>query len=396
MEVIKKFEVPYLQILDETGKIVDKKEMPEISKEDLRQIYWLMILSREYDERCILLQRQGRIYTYASLRGQEAAQIASAFAMTKNDMAFPSFREHGVYITRGAPLDAMFLYNKGDERGAAGKGVNVFMPSIPVASHIPHAAGAGMAFHYQKKKAAAIAYFGDGSTSKGDFHEAMNFAGAFKANTVFLCQNNQWAISTPTKEQTAAETIAQKAIAYGFEGIRVDGNDIFAVYKVVKDALTKARSGKGPTLVECLTYRMGDHTTSDDYTKYRSKEEVKKHEKFDPITRLRAYLMQQKIMTNAEDIRLHNKAKKEVDAAIKKFEAIKPYPAEDIIKYLFAELPAELQIELEEIKSSQAVGGSEESKVAGSSGREKAAGGSEESKVAGGAEPAGGSAQEGQ
>ncbi len=350
MKIIKKFEVPYLQILDETGKIVSKREMPKLSKEELKKLYYLMVLSRAFDEESILLQRQGRIYTYASLYGQEAAQVGSAYALEKDDIAFPSFREHGVYLTRGAKPEALFLYHKGDERGASSKDVNVFMPSIPVGSQIPHATGAGMAFAYQKKKAAAIGYFGDGSTSKGDFHEAMNFAGVFNAHTVFLCQNNQFAISLPVAEQTEAETIAQKAIAYGFKGIRVDGNDILAVYKATKDALTEAYTGK-PTLIECLTYRMGDHTTSDDASKYRKPEEAKKHEKFDPLLRFKKYLIKAKILTEAEGKKIQEQVKKEVEEGVKSFEAMKPYPAEDIINYLFEKLPDELIPELDEIKN---------------------------------------------
>lgn len=350
MKIIEKFEVPFLRILDENGKVIDKDEMPKLSDEDIKKIYYLMILSRTFDKRAVALQREGRIYTYAPLKGQEAAQIGSAFAMSKNDLAFPSFREHGVILTRGGRMESIFLYHKGDERGSCAKGVNVFAPSIPVASQIPHATGAGMAFSYLDKKSAAIAYFGDGATSKGDFHEALNFSGVFKAHVVFLCQNNQYAISLPVREQTAAQTIAQKAIAYGIKGIRVDGNDVFAVYKATKDALKEAYNGN-PTLIECLTYRLGDHTTADDNTKYRSKKEVEEHEKSEPIARLRNYLYSEKIISKAEDSKLQAKAEKEVDDAVKGFEAIKPYPPKDIIKYLYETLPEELQKELGEIKA---------------------------------------------
>ncbi len=350
MKVLNNCEIVYLQILNEDGKIVNKKEMPKLSKDELLKMYYFMVLAHVFDEEAILLQRQGRIYTYASLNGQEAAQVGSAYAMKKTDIAFPSFREHGVYLTRGAKPEGIFLYHKGDERGACSKDVNVFTPSIPVGSQIPHAAGAGMAFNYQQKKSAAIGYFGDGSTSKGDFHEAMNFAGVFNAHTVFLCQNNQFAISLQVKEQTKAQTIAQKAIAYGMKGIRVDGNDILAVYKATKDALSDAYKGI-PTLVECLTYRMGDHTTSDDATKYRSENEVKAHVKFEPISRFKKYLMSQKILTEANDKKIREQIKKEIETGVKNFEAMKPYPASDIINYLYEKIPEVLIPELEEIKS---------------------------------------------
>ena len=351
IEIIKKFEVPYLQILDESGKVKDKKAIAGLLfKEDIKKIYWLMILSRAFDTRAIAMQRQGKIYTYASLKGQEAAQVASAYAMEKGDFAFPTFREHGMIITRGGKIENLFLYYKGDERGSCEKGANVFPPSIPIASQILHAAGAGMAMAYKKSKSAAVAYFGDGATSKGDFHEALNFAGVFHAHAVFLCQNNQWAISLPVSQQTAAETIAQKAIAYGIKGIRVDGNDIFAVYKAMKEALEDAYKGN-PTLLECLTYRLGDHTTSDDASKYRSQKEVEAHEKSEPVQRLRDYMYAEKIMTKAEDKNLLDKAEREIDAAVKRFEAIKPYPPEDTMNYLYSSLPESLRSELEEIKN---------------------------------------------
>jgi len=268
--VIEKFEVKYWQLLDENGKC-DEKEMPKLTAAEMKKIYELMILTRVFDDKALKLQRQGRIGTYAPILGQEASNIGSAFAIKNEDLVFPAFRENGVFLVRGMPMDLLYAFWAGDERGMQiPKNVNMFPVAITVGAHTPHAVGAAMAFKIQKKKGATIVYFGDGATSEGDFAEAMNFAGVYQAPCVFICQNNQWAISTPVSEQTHSHTIAQKAIAYGIEGIRIDGNDVLAVYKATDYALKKARAGKGPTLIECLTYRMGDHTTADDSKKYRA------------------------------------------------------------------------------------------------------------------------------
>lgn len=356
-KIIEKFEVDYLQILNESG-VVDESLMPKISVSDIKKIYELMVLTRTFDEKAINLQRQGRIGTYASVKGEEACQVASAILMQESDIAFPSFREHGVYLTRGAPPEKLYMYWGGDEQGmATPKEVNVFPVSIPIATQAVHAVGAAMGFQYLKKKSVALAYFSDGATSEGDFHEAMNFAGEFKAPVIFLCQNNQWAISTPVKEQTASETIAQKAIAYGFEGIRVDGNDIFAVYSEAKKAIEKARAEKGPTFIECFTYRLGDHTTSDDSTKYRSQKEVQEWIKKDPILRLQKYILSKKIANQSYINSTQKNAEKIIEQAVKKYESTPLAPAETIFDYTYSSLTPELKEQkekfLSEIKSVQ-------------------------------------------
>ncbi len=336
-KVTGEFSVKYLQILDENGKC-DEKLMPKISNEEIKKIYELMVLTRMFDAHAVSYQRQGRMGTYASVLGQEACQIGSAILMKKEDFAFPSFREHSVFITRGMPLELLFAYWIGDERGMKiPKNVGMFPVSIPVGTHLLHAVGAGMAFNYLKKKNVSVVYFGDGATSEGDFHEAMNFAGVFKTPTVFICQNNQYAISIPVKEQTASETLAQKAIAYGFEGIRVDGNDVFAVYKTIYDALLKARSGKGPTFIECFTYRRGDHTTSDDAKKYRNEKEVKEWEKKDPLIRLKRYMEGRKLWSEKYEKKIFENAEKKVTDAFKKAETMTPYAREEIFDYMFEE-----------------------------------------------------------
>jgi pyruvate dehydrogenase E1 component alpha subunit len=347
-KVIENFNVRYLGILDESGK-VDEKLMPSLKSDTIKRMYELMVLTRAFDDKANKLQRQGRLGTYASVRGQEASQIASAIQMNDEDFAVPAFREHGLYLTRGVDPVALFMYWGGDERGSSVK-QNILPVSIPVGTHPLHATGIAMAFNYLKKKNVALTYFSDGATSEGDFHEAMNFAGVFKAPVVFICQNNQWAISTPVGEQTASKTLAQKAIAYGFEGIRVDGNDVFAVYKATFDAIKKARAGKGPTLIECLTYRVGDHTTSDDASKYRKESEVKIWEKKDPIIRLRKY-MQLNGIGNEDYFNLITKnSEKAISDAVEKFETSNKYPAEEIFDYTFASLTDDLKEQKAEFK----------------------------------------------
>ena len=353
-KVLDKFEVKYLQILDENGK-ADERLMPKISPDLIKKMYEFMVLTRVFDTKAIKLQRQGRIGTYAPVFGQEA-QVASALAAEKEDFIFPAFRENGVYLVRGMPPEMLYHYWAGDERGSAvPKETGMFSISITVGAHLPHAVGYAMANKILKKKGAVLTYFGDGATSEGDFHEAMNFAGVYKSPIVFICQNNQWAISLPVSQQTSAETIAQKAIAYGFEGIKVDGNDVFAVYKVVQEALKKAKEGKGPTLIECLTYRLADHTTSDDAKKYRKESEVEEWKKKDPILRLKKYMIKKKMFSDKYEKDFLVKVEKQTDLAVQKFESSPSYKPEEIFNYMYKELTPDLKEQqsamLEEIKT---------------------------------------------
>lgn len=341
--ILESFNIKRLGIMNEKGEI-DKSLMPPLSKSEIKRIYEILILSRTFDQYALSLQREGRIGTYASILGQEASQIGSAFAIERSDWIFPSFREMGVYITMGYPLDMLFQYWSGDERGMkTPDDLNIFPLCIPVGTQIPHAVGAAMAAKYKKDKIAVICYFGDGGTSKGDFHEGMNMAGVFKLPVVFICQNNQWAISVPREKQTASKTLAQKAFAYGFEGIQVDGNDVFAVYKATKEALDKARSGGGPTFIECFTYRVSDHTTADDATRYRSREEVEEWKARDPVLRLKLFMEKNGIWTEQYQKEIEEKARVIVDEAVKKEETIeRPYP-KDMFAYTY-EKPTPRQI----------------------------------------------------
>ncbi|MBI4017799.1 MAG: pyruvate dehydrogenase (acetyl-transferring) E1 component subunit alpha [Candidatus Aenigmarchaeota archaeon] len=346
-----KFSVDYLQILDEHGVVTGV--MPKITNERIREMYEQMVRARVFDETALKLQREGRIGTYASIRGQEASNIGTAFAMDKEDWLFPSFREDGTMIARGFPMSALLQYWGWDERGmAVPQDVNIFTIAVPVSTQIAHAVGYAWAMKLQKKKVASVVYFGDGATSKGDFHEGLNFAGTFALPVVFICQNNQWSISMPRSKQSASETLAQKAIAYGFEGIQVDGNDIFAVYTAVRDAVKKAKEGRGPTLIECFTYRMSDHTTSDDAKKYRDAAEVVEWEKKDPITRLRFYMKQKKMWTETYERELLERVRKEVDEAVRTYESTPPADIEDIFRYTYAEMPPALREQLEYLKRS--------------------------------------------
>jgi len=258
-----------VQILDEKGNHREELMPKELTVAVVQQLYEKIVFCRMANERAIKMQRSGRMGTIASVEGQEACQIGSEYALEKTDWIVPAFREHAVMWAHGVPMESIYLYWMGNEVGAKfPEGVRVLPPSIPVGSHMLHAVGISWAAKMRKEKDVAATYFGDGATSEGDFHEALNFAGVYKTPTIFICQNNQYAISVPRNIQTAAETLAQKAIAYGVPGVLVDGNDLFAMYAVTKEAVDRARRGEGPTLIEAHTYRFGDHTTSDDASKY--------------------------------------------------------------------------------------------------------------------------------
>jgi len=339
-----------LQILDEEGRVKSNLE-PRLAAADLKKIYSLMVLTRTADQKALKLQRQGRLGTYAPSLGHEACQVGTAFPVQKDDWVFPYFRDLGLYLTLGYPLADYFLYWMGNEAGMrAPEDLNIFPPAIPVASQIPQSVGVGMAADIQKKNIAVVCTFGDGATSEGDFHEGLNLAGVFRTPNVFVCYNNQWAISTPRSRQTAARTIAQKAVAYGFPGIAVDGNDVLAVYAASKEALDRARAGKGPTLIEAVTYRMGHHTTSDDASKYRMDAEVKEWEKKDPLSRFLTYLKNKGFWDEDFEKAVQEKAAEKVEKAVAKAESAPPPSPEDIFSSTYEEMTPQLNKQLEELK----------------------------------------------
>lgn len=337
-EIIEISKTKYLSILDTKGEI-DDLLMPALSHEDIKRLYELMVLSRAFDQRALTLQREGRLGTYAPIIGQEASQVGSAYAISEKDWIFPSFREMGVFITLGYPLYMLLQYWSGDERGAKSpEDLNIFPVCVPVGTQVPHAVGTAMAAKYKRDNVVVICYFGDGGTSKGDFHEGFNIAGVYKLPVVFICQNNHWAISVPRERQTASKTLAQKAFAYGFDGIQVDGNDVFAVYKVTKEAIDKARNGGGPTFIECLTYRMGDHTTADDASRYRSKEEVEAWRLKDPILRLRLFMEKRGLWDEQYQREVEDKVKTLVDDAVKKEESLEGPSEKEMFDFTYASL----------------------------------------------------------
>ncbi|HLG23808.1 MAG TPA: pyruvate dehydrogenase (acetyl-transferring) E1 component subunit alpha [Candidatus Nanoarchaeia archaeon] len=348
-KVLKEFKIEYLQILDESGNC-DESLMPSLSGDDIKKLYETMVLIKVFDQKAFNMQRQGRLGTYIQFKGQEACQVGSAFALQDDDFIFPMYRNSGLLIARKQPMMQILQYWNGDERGMkAPDGVNNFPIAIPVGTQMIHAAGAGWAAKLQGRKQVAVTYFGEGATSKGDFHEAMNFAGVYNANTVFICENNQFAISVPRSKQTRAETIAQKAIAYGVEGIQVDGNDIFAVYKATNDAVEKARNGKGPTLIECHTYRLCDHSTSDDASRYRSKEEVESWMKKEPVDRLEKYMRKKNLLDDAYKQKVLENSQKVVEDAVTQFEKIGNPDPKDMFTFVFAELTPQQKEEMEDL-----------------------------------------------
>ena len=337
------------QVLDRDGKLV--LDDPGLDAELLKDMYWWMLYARMADEKALKLQRQGRMGTYAPSRGQEAAQVGSALAMRKDDWAFPAFRELGMYLLRGVTLEHNLLYFMGDARGnLVPEGVHNLPIYVPVGTQIPQAVGTAHAMRLGRKDTVVVTYFGDGATSTGDFHEGLNLAGVLRAPVVFVCQNNQWAISVPRARQTASMTIAQKAVAYGFPGVQVDGNDVLAMYLATREAVERARSGGGPTLIEAYTYRMSMHTTADDPKRYRTETELQEWEARDPLRRFRAHLERRGIWTEEWQRELEARATAMVNDAIARAEAVAPQSPEDLFSHMYAEMPDELREQLGELK----------------------------------------------
>lgn len=327
-----------LEILDSDGR-VDEALRPLVPDEEIRRLYGRMHAIRAADQMALKLQREGRMGTYAPMEGQEACQAAAA-ALGKADWLVPSYRETGALWLRGVPLPTLYRYWIGDERGSVWpEGLRVLPVSIPVGSQALHAVGLGWAMKLRKEASAVLVFFGDGATSEGEVLEAMNFAGVFGTPTVFFCQNNQYAISVPRRRQTAARTIAQKAVAFGFPGIQIYGNDLLAVLGAVGEALDRARSGQGPALIEALTYRLGPHTTADDPTRYREEAEVERMRVFDPLRRVRTYLEARGLWSEGDEESLEAEVRAEVDRAVEEtYSGEEPDPA-GIFDYTYAELP---------------------------------------------------------
>ena len=342
-EPVARFEIHMRRCLDEKGSL--HTELPAFAEKPnaLLSLYEAMVLARAFDEKAIALQRTGRLGTYASSLGQEAVGVGVASAMRDEDVLLPSFREHAAQLWRGVTPVELLLYWGGDERGSDFSGPRGDFPvSIPVASQFPHAAGVALAFQNRGEQRVAVALGGDGSTSKGDFYEALNVCGAWRLPAVFVISNNQWAISVPRRAQTGAQTLAQKAIAAGVIGEQVDGNDVIAVRQASDIALARARAGEGATLIEAITYRLGDHTTADDASRYRNEAEVSSHWKREPVARLRSYLVAQAHWTKQREEQLLQEARQKVEDASREYLEVAPLPPSAMLEHLFEHLPEAL------------------------------------------------------
>ena len=343
MTKVAEFAIEYTQFLDPSGR--PTQPLPEFAREPaaLIPLYRAMVLTRRFDAKAVALQRTGRLGTFASSLGQEAVVVGLASAMLPEDVLLPSYRETGAQLYRGVSLDELLLYWGGDERGSDFAGPRHDFPvSVPVASQCLHATGVGYAMKLLREPRVAVCVCGDGATSNGAFYEAINCAGTWRVPAVFVVNNNQWAISVPRSVQTAAETLAQKAIAAGIPGVQVDGNDVIAVRHGVGEAVARARAGDGPSVVEALTYRMSDHTTADDASRYRNPEAVSERWAADPIPRLRTYLVESGAWTKADEERLVEEINGEIDAAVERYLRTQPQPPEAMFDYLYAELPRAL------------------------------------------------------
>ena len=350
------------RILRPDGRLEKGRTAPSLASKDLLRLYRVMLLNRRVDERMITLQRQGRIGFYVGSIGEEASIIGSAFALENNDWIFPCYRELGAILLRGFTLFELCCQLFGNSQDAikgrqmpnhyASAKLHYGSVSSPVGTQIPHATGIGLASRLQGRSDLALAYFGDGATSTGDFHAALNFAAVYKAATVFLCRNNQWAISVAPHQQTATASLAVKSTAYGMEGVQVDGNDILGVYEITRQAAHKARSGKGPTLIEAITYRMGAHTTSDDPRAYRDENDVVKWEKKDPIRRFKSYLIREKLWDKEKDELLEEEIKDEIHTAVTQAEQIDLPHIRTMFEDVLDQIPWHLEDQLNETQES--------------------------------------------
>lgn len=341
----------YLSILDEEGNL-DKTLEPDIPEDILLKLYRGMLLGRKFDERMLSLQRQGRIGTFAPITGQEAAQLGAAAVLLPSDWMVPSFRETAAEIWRGKPMESVILYFGGYNEGGRIEEHRKDLPlAVPVASQILHAVGLSWGIKYRRTDEIVMTFFGDGATSEGDFHEGLNFAGVYQTPVIFVCQNNQWAISVPLSKQTRSETLAQKALAYGIPGIQVDGNDILAVYAAAREAADRARSGDGPSMIECVTYRVMMHTTADDPKRYRPDHEVESWKKKDPILRFEKYLMDKGLVTEDKVQGIEAEVSTEIQAAVDRAEnqMRKFNDPLYMFEHAFAQPPSHLKEQREEL-----------------------------------------------
>lgn len=335
--------IEHVSILDEHGNFDETLGADLIPDDDLVRLYEHLLLCRRFDEIAFKLQRSGRMGTYPENRGQEAVSLGAAYALQADDWLVPCYRENAGLFWRGLPLESILLHWMGDERGNLIPRELAIMPmAIPIGTQMLHAAGLAWAAKYRGEDRIAATFFGDGATSEGDFHEAANFAASLELPVVFVCQNNGWAISVPTAIQCAAPTIAQRGLAYGMPCVQCDGNDIFAVVKVMREAAERARETHRPTFIEAITYRLGDHTTADDARRYRDQEILDQWLLRDPIIRLREFLQQRGLWDSSKEEASKARAEEAVAAAAHDVEAIEPLATDDFFDQTFAESPPDL------------------------------------------------------
>lgn len=340
MTTVAQFEITFTQLVNEQGELVSA--LPSFAQDHsaLKRLYEVMVLTRTFDKKAIALQRTGKMGTYAPINGQEAISTAIGHAMKPEDVFVPYYRDYAAQIQRGVKMSEILAYWGGDERGSDFACNSKDLPiCVPIASQCLHATGVAFAFKYRKQPSVAVVCIGEGGTSEGDFYEAINVAGTWNLPVVFVVNNNQWAISVPRDKQTATQTIAQKAIAAGFTGQQVDGNDVIACRQVIGEAIEKARRGEGPTLIEAITYRLCDHTTADDATRYQPSNEVETAKPKEPIARLKHFLMEQNIWTADDEEELVMSCSAQVEGAVNEYLNKEPQPISSIFDYHYAELP---------------------------------------------------------
>lgn len=344
MTTVAHFEVQYTQYLNEKAEVTDSLPKFAQNPNNLIPLYRAMALTRLFDKKAVALQRTGQLGTYASSLGQEAISVATGNIMQPEDVLLTSYREYGAQLQRGVTMTELLLYWGGDERGMAYQGPRQDFPiCVPVASQVPHAVGVGYAIKLRREPRVAVCVFGDGATSKGDFYEAINAAGVWRLPVVFVINNNGWAISMPLEAQTRTRTLAQKAIAAGIPGEQIDGNDVIALRDRIKQAIEKARTGSGPCLIEALTYRLCDHTTADDASRYREQAEVEQRWRFDPVQRLQTYLIQAGAWDKTQETDLQAELARQVEAAVQEYLNTPPQVPESMFDYLYETLPAALR-----------------------------------------------------
>lgn len=340
MTTVAQFNITYTQFLNENGNLTG--EIPPIAKNEsvLKELYKVMVLTRTFDKKAIALQRTGKMGTYAPINGQEAISTAIGHAMRPEDVFVPYYRDYAAQLQRGVKMSEILAFWGGDERGSQFACNSQDLPiCVPIASQCLHAAGIAFSFKYRNEPRVAVVCIGEGGTSEGDFYEAINVAGTWKLPIVFIVNNNQWAISVPRDKQTGTETIAQKAVAAGFSGLQIDGNDILATRQIIGEAIEKARRGEGPTLIEAVTYRLCDHTTADDATRYQPADEVDHAKPKEPIARFKHFLVEQNIWTSQDEEELVIDCAKQVEKAVDEYLNTEPQPVSSIFDYHYAELP---------------------------------------------------------